>query len=70
MQKFGFVLPSIIALDEPMHNKMMDIFRKYLLVGGLPDAVNAYLETKNIQRVREIQNEIHDYYAADASKTA
>ncbi len=56
------------ALDEPIHNKMMDLFRKYLLVGGLPDAVNAYLETKNIQRVREIQNEIHDYYAADASK--
>ena len=56
------------ALDEPMHNRMMDLFRKYLLAGGLPDVVNAYLETKNIQRVREIQNEIHDYYAADASK--
>ena len=56
------------ALDEPMHNKIMDLFRKYLLVGGLPDAVNAYLETKNIQKVRDIQNEIHDYYAADASK--
>lgn len=56
------------ALDEAAHNKMMDYFRKYLLVGGLPDAVNAYLETKNIQRVREIQSEIHRYYAADASK--
>ena len=56
------------ALDEPVHNRIMDLFRKYLLVGGLPDAVNAYLETKNIQAVREIQNEIHDYYAADASK--
>lgn len=56
------------ALDEPMHNKMMDLFRKYLLVGGLPDAVNSYLEEKNIQSVREIQSEIHDYYAADASK--
>lgn len=56
------------ALDESAHNKIMDLFRKYLLVGGLPDAVNAYLETKNIQAVREIQNEIHDYYAADASK--
>lgn len=56
------------ALDEAAHNKMMDLFRKYLLVGGLPDAVNAYLETKNIQRVREIQSEIHRYYAADASK--
>lgn len=56
------------ALDDSMHNKMLDLFRKFLLVGGLPDAVNAYLETKNIQAVRDIQNEIHDYYAADASK--
>jgi len=56
------------ALDEPMHNKMMDLFRKYLLVGGLPDAVNSYLAVKNIQAVRDIQSEIHDYYAADASK--
>lgn len=56
------------ALDESMHKKMMDMFRKYLLVGGLPDAVNSYLSEKNIQAVRNIQNEIHDYYAADASK--
>ena len=56
------------ALEEPMHNKMMDMFRKYLLVGGLPDAVNAFIETNNIQAVREVQREIHDYYAADASK--
>ncbi len=55
-------------LDEATHNKMMDLFRKYLLVGGLPDAVNTFLETRNIQRVRDIQSEIHDYYAADASK--
>lgn len=58
----------IESLDETTHQKMMDLFRKYLLVGGLPDAVNAYLETKNIVTVREIQSEIHDYYAADASK--
>lgn len=56
------------ALDESIHDKMMDLFKKYLLVGGLPDAVNSYLSEKNIQSVREIQSEIHDYYAADASK--
>ena len=56
------------SLDEGMHNKMMDLFRKYLLVGGLPDAVNSFLTDRNIQLVREIQSEIHDYYAADASK--
>ena len=56
------------SLDESTHNKMLDLFRKYLLVGGLPDAVNTYLDEHNIQSVREIQSEIHDYYAADASK--
>ena len=55
-------------LDQAMHDKIMDMFRKYLLVGGLPDAVNSYLVEKNIQRIREIQREIHNYYAADASR--
>lgn len=56
------------SLDEPAHRNLMDLFRKYLLVGGMPDAVNAYVFEKNIQTVREIQREIHEYYAADASK--
>lgn len=56
------------SLDASVHEKMTDLFRKYLLVGGMPDAVNAYLADKNISLVREIQNEIHEYYAADASK--
>ena len=55
-------------LDRPMHDKMMDLFRKFLLVGGLPDSVNTYLRERNIQSVRSVQSEIHDYYAADASK--
>ena len=56
------------SLDEALHRKLMDLFRKYLLVGGLPDAINSYLADNNIKLVREIQSEIHDYYAADASK--
>lgn len=59
---------NLESLEEPMHNKMMNLFRKYLLIGGLPDAVNSYIADKNIRTVREIQSEIHDYYAADASK--
>lgn len=56
------------SLDVNMHNKMMDLFRKYLLVGGLPDAVNSFLAEKNIQSIREIQTEIHEYYKTDAAK--
>ena len=56
------------SLDETYHARMMDLFKKYLLVGGLPDAVNAYIKNKNIVEVRNIQNEIHEYYAMDAAK--
>lgn len=56
------------SCDEALHNKMIDLFRKYLLIGGLPDAVNTYLKDKNIRNVREIQQEIHEYYGVDASK--
>ncbi len=56
------------SLDENVHNKIMDLFRKYLLIGGMPDAVNEFLESKNIQYVRDIQKEIHEYYSTDASK--
>ncbi|MDD2612807.1 MAG: AAA family ATPase [Bacteroidales bacterium] len=57
-----------VSLDEPMHNKMMDVLKKYLLVGGLPDAVNSFLKDANIVKVRNIQQEIHGFYAMDASK--
>ena len=56
------------SLDEATHEKMLDLFKKYLLVGGLPDAVNSYNRDKNIVNVRNIQSEIHEYYAVDAAK--
>jgi predicted AAA+ superfamily ATPase len=56
------------SLQENIHNKVMDLFKKYLIAGGLPDAVNTYLETKNVIRVRNLQTEIQHYYAIDASK--
>jgi len=56
------------SLEEQVHNKVMDLFKKYLLVGGLPDAVNSFTRDKNIVNVRNIQSEIHEYYAMDASK--
>ena len=57
-----------ISLTEELHEKMLGEFRKYLLVGGLPDVVNTYLETHNIVRVREIQESIRDLYKEDAAK--
>lgn len=56
------------SLDENTHSHMMNLFKKYLLVGGMPDAVNAYIAEKNIDTVRKVQKQIHQYYAIDASK--
>ena len=56
------------ALDNAMHEKVMDLFKKFLLVGGMPDAVNMYVQEKNIVKIRKIQDDIHKFYAADASK--
>lgn len=56
------------SLPESQHNKLMDLFKRYLIVGGMPDAVNIYLETHNIVKVRELQNNIIKMYADDASK--
>lgn len=56
------------SLAEQRHNHVLDLFHRYLLVGGLPDAVNTYLNTHNIVRVREVQEGIRNLYAADATK--
>lgn len=56
------------SLSKPQHNKLMDLFRRYLIVGGMPDVVNTYLETHNVVKVRELQNSVKGLYADDASK--
>lgn len=57
-----------ISFPEAQHYNLLGEFRKYLLVGGLPDAVNTYLETHNIVRVREVQEAIRNLYKEDAAK--
>ncbi|MBR5033051.1 MAG: ATP-binding protein [Treponema sp.] len=56
------------TLEENIHNNLLGLFKKYLLSGGLPDAVKTFVETNNIVSVRTIQNQIHEYYGMDASK--
>ncbi len=56
------------SLDEGMHNRMMSLFKNYLLVGGMPQAVNTFIATNNIMKVREVHNSIHELYGIDAAK--
>lgn len=56
------------SLDEGMHNRMMSLFKNYLLVGGMPQAVNTFIATNNIMKVREVHTSIHELYGIDAAK--
>lgn len=56
------------SLNDSMHNYMLQQFKTYLLVGGMPDAINKFLENRNIVQVRAIQRDIHTLYKIDASQ--
>ena len=56
------------SLPEKLHDRYLNLFKSYLLTGGLPDAVNQYVKDKNIQRMRDIQYDIHTLYGIDASQ--
>lgn len=56
------------ALDESLHMRMLDLFKRFLLIGGMPDAVNEYLKSRNIVEVRKIHENIHHLYGLDASQ--
>jgi len=58
--------------DTPMpsalHNAALSYYRQYLVVGGMPDCVSKYLETKDLILVRHTQNMILESYLNDMSK--
>lgn len=56
------------SLTEQEHTYLLSLFKRYLLVGGLPDVVNEYLSSHNIVKVRELQRAIMDLYLQDAAK--
>jgi hypothetical protein len=55
-------------VDDFIHNKMMELFRLYLIVGGMPAAVSKYLESNNLQEVLAVQQEIIQLYKKDIAK--
>lgn len=56
------------SLPEGIHNRVMDLYKRFLLVGGLPEAVNKFLETRDLVQVRNVQRTIMDLYKIDAAK--
>jgi len=55
-------------LNESLHEYVMRLFRLYLIVGGMPEAVNQFVQDQNITKVRAIQKDIIELYRVDASQ--
>lgn len=59
---------SLTPVDDIVHDRLIDIFHLYLIVGGMPAVVQKYLETNNLKDVVEEQNAINRGYRQNISK--
>lgn len=57
-------------MPEALHNKAIDLYRYYLIVGGMPAAVNEFVQSKKFIGVTDIQSKILSDYLADMAKYA
>lgn len=55
-------------VEEHIHQKLLSMFFIYLIVGGMPDAVKTYIETKDIRKVDRVQKDIVLQYREDFSQ--
>lgn len=57
-------------LPDALHQEATELYREYLLIGGMPACINAFLRTGSFLDVPLVQNEILDNYIADMAKYA
>lgn len=57
-----------MSLTDPVNRRLMRDFRLYILIGGMPQAVEEYLESNNLSRVDAVKREILELYHADFKK--
>lgn len=58
------------AMINSFGGKYADILRRYYYIGGMPEAVQVYLDTDDLKEVRQIQRRLLTYYANDFSRHA
>ena len=58
------------AISDFMHQQLMKYYREYLVVGGMPDVVNTYINNSDFSKTLRVQRSIADSYRDDISKYA
>lgn len=59
---------SLKPIDLALHSLMLDYFKEYIVVGGMPEVVDTFLKTKNMSLVHKIQQNILEEYKDDFGK--
>lgn len=57
-------------INNELHQYMIEKFKQYILVGGMPAAINEFIKEENYFKVREIQKQIIEYYFNEANRYA
>jgi uncharacterized protein len=58
------------ALPKPLHEEAMELYKRYLIIGGMPAAVTEFTETGSFLTVKDVQGRILNEYIADMAKYA
>jgi len=56
------------TIEKVFHNRLLEAYNYYLIIGGLPECVASWVEYKDPQRIRQIQNELITIYENDFAK--
>ncbi|MDO5811498.1 MAG: AAA family ATPase [Bacillota bacterium] len=70
IQSLSDCLLNNLPVMEVLHNKMNDLFKEYMVVGGMPEVVNKYIETKSFKETLLVQRRIISDYLNDMVKYA
>ena len=55
-------------IEEIFHNRLLDAYNNYLIIGGMPECVSSWVKYKDPAKIREIQHELIEVYENDFSK--
>ncbi|MDR1223504.1 MAG: ATP-binding protein [Tannerella sp.] len=58
------------AMPEALHHVALELYQKYFIIGGMPEAVKTFIKTDSFLKVQIIQNNILNEYIADMAKYA
>lgn len=69
-QEIRAAYEAMEPLPDALHQEAIELYREYLLIGGMPACINAFLNSGSFLNVPLVQNEILDNYIADMAKYA